>query len=57
MCVPGHTIGKGNFRQLDISYFKFKFDFRIVRFGCIHYSIAQKFSFEFNFCTHVNLQK
>ena len=33
------------------------FNFRIVRYTCIHYSIAQKISFGFNFRTHVNLRK
>ena len=34
---------EGNFRQLNISYFKFMFgfNFRIVRYVHIHYSIAQ----------------
>ena len=59
-----HTIAieycrEGNFRQLNISYFKFMlgFNFRIVRYAHIHYSIAQKFVFGFNFCMHVNLRK
>ena len=33
------------------------FNFHIVRYACIHYSIVQKFSFGFNFRMHVNLQK
>ena len=47
-----------NFRQLNISYFKFTFgfNFRIVRYACIYYSIEQKFSFGFNFLTNVNLK-
>ena len=48
-----------NFRQLNILYFKFTFgfNFRIVRYACIHYSIMQNFSFRFNFRMHVNLRK
>ena len=47
------------FRQLNISYFKFTsgFNFYIVQYARIHYSIAQKFSFAFNFRMHVNLRK
>ena len=53
------TVGRGNFRQLDISYFKFMFgfNFRIVRYVRIHCSIVQKFSFGFNFRTCVNCTK
>ena len=47
-----------NFRQLNISYFKFTFgfNFHIVWYTHLHYSIAQKFRSE-KFSTHANLQK
>ena len=32
------------------------FNFRIVRYTCIHYSIAQKIRLDLIFHTHVNLQ-
>ena len=50
---------EGNFRQLNIMNFKFTFGFNfcIVRYACMYYSIAQKFLLGFNSRMHVNLRK
>ena len=57
---PIYTVGKEILDSLilfRILNLRLDINFHIVRYVCIHYSIAQKFSFGFNFHTHVNLRK